>query len=203
MSTHSPFARYQRGISLVELVIFIVVVSIGLVGLLSVMNVSNSNSADPLVRKQALAIAESVLEEVMLMPFTYCDPDDSNALDAASAASCSPGMDQNKGGAALDAPTPADEARYPTATAQFDNVADYGGFAMNAGIADSTGDGTALIAGLENYRLQPITIERVALGNIAANGEALLITVTVTDSGGGNPITLQGIRTRYSPNALP
>ena len=33
---------------------------------------------DPALRRQALAIAESVLDEVQLMPFTFCDPDDAN-----------------------------------------------------------------------------------------------------------------------------
>ncbi|HVL75156.1 MAG TPA: prepilin-type N-terminal cleavage/methylation domain-containing protein [Noviherbaspirillum sp.] len=194
--------RRQAGISLVELVIFIVVVSIGLVGLLAVMNVANRGSADPLVRKQALAIAESILEEVMLMPFTFCDPDDPAAADAAGASDCGPGMDQNNGGNPFTGPIPASETRY-SSTAPFDNVADYAGFTMTSGIADSTGDGTAVIPGLQNYRLQPIGIQRIALGNITAGGNALLITVTVTDAGGANAVTLQGIRTRYAPRAMP
>jgi MSHA pilin protein MshD len=206
MRIHSRGARRrQAGISLVELVIFIVVVSTGLVGLLSVMNVTNRSSADPLVRKQALAIAESILGEVMLMPFTFCDPDDPNAADATGASDCTPGLDQDKGGAALGAPTPSGETRYSLTPPidPFDNVADYAGFFMNAGIADSTGDGSVPIAGLENYRLQPIEVQRIALGNIAADGTALLVTVTVTDAGGQDRITLQGVRTRYAPQALP
>jgi hypothetical protein len=40
-----------------------------------------------MIHKQALAIAEAVLEEVQLQPFTYCDPDDPGAatVDAAGA----------------------------------------------------------------------------------------------------------------------
>ncbi|HEX4943228.1 MAG TPA: prepilin-type N-terminal cleavage/methylation domain-containing protein, partial [Usitatibacteraceae bacterium] len=57
-------SRRQAGISLVELVMFIVVVGIGVAGILSVLNVTASRSADPLPVKQALAIAESLLEEV-------------------------------------------------------------------------------------------------------------------------------------------
>lgn len=55
----------QRGFTLIELVIFIVVVSIGMAGILSVMNTTVKSSADPMVRKQALAIAESLLEEIV------------------------------------------------------------------------------------------------------------------------------------------
>jgi MSHA pilin protein MshD len=61
--------KRQAGISLIELVLFIVVVSIGIAGILSVMNITTRHSADPLVRKQALAIAESMLEEIELKDF--------------------------------------------------------------------------------------------------------------------------------------
>lgn len=69
--------KRQAGISLVELILFIVIVSIGIVGILSVMNITTQHSADPMVRKQALAAAESLLEEISLKEYT--DPDGSNA----------------------------------------------------------------------------------------------------------------------------
>jgi MSHA pilin protein MshD len=55
----------HRGFTLIELVIFIVVVSIGMAGILSVMNTTVKSSADPAARKQALAVAESLLEEIV------------------------------------------------------------------------------------------------------------------------------------------
>jgi len=64
----------SRGFSLIELVFFIVVVSIGLVGILKVMDVSVAGSADPQVRKQAIALAESILGEVLQKPYTDPDP---------------------------------------------------------------------------------------------------------------------------------
>jgi len=67
-SVHAPV----RGFTLIELIIFIVVVSAALAGILSVMNTTVKASADPLVRKQAVAIAESLLEEIMLK--AYANP---------------------------------------------------------------------------------------------------------------------------------
>jgi Tfp pilus assembly protein PilV len=72
----------ERGVSLVELVVFIVIVSAAVAGIIGVMSITTQSSADPVVRKQALAIAEAVLEEVQLQPFTYCDPDDPGAATA-------------------------------------------------------------------------------------------------------------------------
>jgi MSHA pilin protein MshD len=63
----------QRGFTLIELIIFIVVVSVGLVGILKVMDVTVASSADPMVRKQAMALADSILEEILGK--AYCDPD--------------------------------------------------------------------------------------------------------------------------------
>jgi MSHA pilin protein MshD len=58
-----------RGFTLIELILFIVVVSAGLAGILSVMNTVVKSSADPMVRKQTLAVAESMLEEILLKDY--------------------------------------------------------------------------------------------------------------------------------------
>ena len=63
----------NRGFTLVELVISIVVVSVALGGVLMAINYTVTHSADPMLQHQAVAIAESYLEEILLKPFT--DPD--------------------------------------------------------------------------------------------------------------------------------
>lgn len=68
-----PACTGQRGFSLIELIFFIVVVSVGLAGVLRVLNVGVAASADPMVRKQAIALAESILQEVLQK--AYADPD--------------------------------------------------------------------------------------------------------------------------------
>jgi MSHA pilin protein MshD len=68
----------QRGFTLIELIIFIVVVGVGLAGILSVMNTGVKSSADPMIRKQTIAIAESLLEEILLKD--YAKPTDSTAV---------------------------------------------------------------------------------------------------------------------------
>jgi MSHA pilin protein MshD len=63
----------NRGFTLIELVISIVVVSVALGGVLMAINYTVTHSADPMLQHQALAIAESYLEEILLKPFA--DPD--------------------------------------------------------------------------------------------------------------------------------
>lgn len=79
-----PGAAEQRGMTLIELIVFIVVVSVGLAGVLTVFSVTVRNSADPLVVKQALAVADSMLEEILLKDF--CDPDSTLEVSAATTA---------------------------------------------------------------------------------------------------------------------
>ena len=74
----------QRGLSMIELMVFIVIVGIAVTGVLSVYSSVTRTSVDPMVRKQALAVAESLLEEVLSKPYTYCDPDDAQADTATS-----------------------------------------------------------------------------------------------------------------------
>ena len=59
----------QLGVSLIELIMFIVIISIAVTGVLLVMNKVTAHSADTMVRKQALTIAESLLEEIELQDF--------------------------------------------------------------------------------------------------------------------------------------
>ena len=199
-------ARRQRGVTLIELVMFIIVIGVAVAGLLLVYTNTVRYSADPVIRKQMLAIAEAMLEETVLMPFTFCDPDDA---DAASAAAALVGAGNCASTVEAIGPEPG-EARY-TAANPFDNVNDYGGFdtttAVPAGIADISG---TVIGSLTGYRAQ-VTTNVQPLGpagsTIAAtdgNGapQVLLVTVTVT-APGGDSVSLSGYRTRYAPNAVP
>ena len=179
-------ARPARGLSLVELILFIVVVSAALAGVLSVFLPATTASADPMLRRQALAIAESLLEEVQLMPFTYCDPDDANLETATSSAGCASlvqGIGPNAGETRSGSP-------------QFDNVGDYHGYSMS-GIVDLS---NTAVAGLGGYAAN-VAVTATALGSItAASGDALRITVSVTGPG-GTSVVLDGVRTRQAPNA--
>lgn len=59
----------QHGLTLIELIVFIVIVGASIAGVLSVFVQATRGSADPLIRKQALSIAESLLEEIQAVPY--------------------------------------------------------------------------------------------------------------------------------------
>ena len=181
--------NFQRGVSLVELIMFIVIISIALVGILLVMNQVTGHSADTLLRKQALAIAESLLEEVELMPFTFCDPNDASAVSATSTAGCANSQD------VITGPVPAGEVRGDLNN-PFDNVADYGGYTMN-NITDLAGNTYT------GYNAS-VMVSRAGAAFVGAadNGAALQVTVTVT-APDNSQVVLDGYRTRYAPNSLP
>lgn len=194
--------RQAVGLSLIEVVVFIVVLGVGFAGLLILYNQVTRASVDPLVRKQALAIAQSLLEEVELRPYTFCDPDDAQVYTASSATI-------GAGGCAttVEAIGPeAGETRY--AEPRFDNVNDYDGFCMGPG-TPVCGDAlinTAThnpIANLGNYRVD-VAVAQIAaneLGPLVPATEALRITVVAKHIPTGMTVSLQGYRTRYAPNS--
>jgi MSHA pilin protein MshD len=61
--------RTAAGFTLPELLLLIVVFAVGLAGILVVINTVVTGSANPMGRKQAMAIAESMMEEVLAQPF--------------------------------------------------------------------------------------------------------------------------------------
>lgn len=185
-----PFGSRLRGFTLVEVLIFIVIVGIAMAGILSIMNLTSVASTDPMRDKQALAIAESLLEEIESQAFTYCDPDDANASTAASPAGCA-SAPQGLG------PT-SGESRY--AEPRFDNVGDYHNMAPpvpapitakpNA-VADVQGQ---VISELQDYVAE--VKETSGLG-----GDEIRIDVTVRS--GETVVTLTGYRYRYAPRTVP
>jgi len=148
------------------------------------------SSVDPIVRKQALAVAESVLEEVALQPFTYCDPTDPAVYTAtsATAAQC-PVLLETIGPEGGQARTGANP---------FNNVNDYNGFAMaGAAMTDITG---AAVPSLAAYSASvAVSASTGELPALLSNADALKIVVTVTGPAGVN-VVLQGYRLLYAPN---
>lgn len=61
--------KRARGFTLIEVILLVAVVSAALVGVLLVFQNSVRASADPQLRKQALAIAEAMMDEILLSSF--------------------------------------------------------------------------------------------------------------------------------------
>lgn len=181
------FAERQRGLSLIELVMALIILSVAVSGILMVFSYTVRGSADPLVRKQAIAVAEAMLNEVLAQPYTYCDPQDP-AYDAAtppaSAAACS-GPSQVAPG-----PTPGESRFSPTAP--FDNVADYHGYS-STGVFGLDG---AAVQGLADYTVAVSVTHAGATFGLPADA-ALRVEVRVT--GRGESVALTGYRMRHAP----
>jgi len=180
--------RHAQGLTLIELLLFIVVVGIALAAMLRVFTTATLASADPMIRRQQLAIAESLLREVQLMPITWCDPATAaNVATATSTADC--------GGAVENMGPESGQTRYGPAN-YFDNVNDYAGFAMS-GIRDLS---NTVVSGLSGYSAS-VAVAAAALDSLTAgSGDALKITVTVTGPDASS-LVLQGWRTRYAPQS--
>jgi MSHA pilin protein MshD len=181
-------------LSLIELLVFIVVVGVALAGVLSAINIGTRGSADPMVRKQALAAAESLLEEIELQPFTYCNPTDTAAPTAASSAGCTTAAQSMDNTANWG----VSKSRYgppPAGTGFFNNVGDYNGFTMTGTLNDVFQQSSSRLSG---YNASVSVTQVGSAFGLSSNADALRINVTVT--GGGNSITVTGFRFRHSPN---
>lgn len=70
MCTEARRPAPAAGFTLLELLFFILIVGIAVAGVVQTYAVAMRGSGDPMVRKQALMIAESMLEEIELQPFS-------------------------------------------------------------------------------------------------------------------------------------
>ncbi|QOY96394.1 type II secretion system protein [Massilia sp. UMI-21] len=195
MYARPPRAGRQSGLTLIELIMFILIVGVALAGIIGVLSLTTKASADPLRRKQALMIAEGLLEEVRLARFTFCDPSAGRAGD-----------DTVTGSAECDVP----ENWGPEAggSRPYDNINDYVSAAGKA--ANSFNDAQGRLADANGTPMNlggysaTVTVTPQALGGIAvpnagaADADALRIRVEVRY--GGEAVVLDGYRTRYAPN---
>lgn len=76
-------SKRASGFTLIEMIIAIVIISVGLAGVLLAFNTAVKSSADPMIHKQMLTVAEEMMEEVLLKPYV-APPGSSGAISAGS-----------------------------------------------------------------------------------------------------------------------
>lgn len=211
MYTRGALQR-QFGLTMMELIIFILVMGVAVTAVLGALSSITAHSADPLLRKQAMLRAESLLEEVSLAHFTFCHPDDANAETATSEAGCG-SLPESVGPRAGD-------------TRPYFNINDYVtafGVATSFNPADPSGNTVTDVTGAPmtpaGFQAR-VTITPVAafgpagmsIGSVAAplnsaDADVLLISVDVaygpSNNGTREHVTLERYRTRYAPNSMP
>lgn len=90
--------RKQAGVTLFELVIAMVIIGIAAAAVLSVYTTTVKASADPMIRQQAIAVAEAYMDEIMSRPFrgTTDNPrDQRDNIDAYNGTNDSPPVNIN------------------------------------------------------------------------------------------------------------
>ena len=158
----------QRGLTLIELVIFIVIILVGLAGVLTVLDTTVRGSADPVVRKQALALAEAMLEEVLAKEFQN-DPTGNNA--ATPALGCTPTT------------VPACALNTPGNRVNYNDVDDYNTWSQPGNVSAIGAAPAALARYQVNVAVVPWALS-------LENGKR----VTVTVVSGTETVTLEGFR---------
>lgn len=214
--------RRQAGLTLIELVLFMVIVGVAAAGIIGVLNFGGSHSADPLRRKQALMIAEALMEEVLLARFTFCNPNDPGAADAAAQAACTTQLAIGPSGTARPFGTVANYGSTAGAARRsfidgasgFDvdvngralGVNPTGGTIGNAALAGMTTTVTLryLVADADPSKDGRLGPAGRAIASDVNDIRALRITLRTTYGTGANDyVELDAYRTRYAPNLLP
>jgi MSHA pilin protein MshD len=205
--------RRQRGVTLVELIIFIVIIGVALTAILGVMSMTTKNSADPVRRKQALILAEGLLEEVEQAKFSFCDPADTgdNASDPDKVA---------KSSDCAIAEAWGQKGGEPVNTRPFDNINDYvdrageftAAFDVQGTLRDANGNALDLAGYTARLKIQPAALGPAATAvgvdgpsagvSTASTADNELLRITVRIEYDGQALELDGYRARYAPNDL-
>jgi MSHA pilin protein MshD len=193
---------------MIELLMFIIIVGIAVAGVLGILNITTRSSADPQLRKQALAIAEGLLEEVQLARFTYCDPSDATAETATGAF-----ITGAAGTVGVGCTTTVEAVGPATGVRPYNNVNDYvtkfhtaePAFDNASGVLSDAAVNPIAATGayVATLTITPEALNGIASSDAPLNMNVLRISVNVSYGGGSDVITLEGYRARYAPNAIP
>jgi len=141
--------RRQNGFTLIELIIFIVVVGAGLAGILAVSTNVVKSSADPMVRKQAIAIADALLEEILLKEFA----DPGGGTNGVSTCTLAAGTNRTV----------------------WDDVCDFNGY-NSTGINDAQGNS---VSALSSYKVLPaVAVTNTTISGVTVKKVVVSVTDT-------------------------
>jgi len=170
-----------RGATLIELVASITITAIALVTLITLTSTANRRSADPMIREQAVAVAQSYLEEILQKRF--CDPD----VAADCVAACS------GAGACGNAACTVSEGGNRTL---YDDVCDYNGL-PDILVRDQIG---TQIPQLDQYsvNVQVVDDNTAVLNGLTGNaGQVVRVDVNVSHPAMSQTVRLSGFRTNF------
>ena len=167
---------------MIELVIFILVVSVAVIGVLQVITLNTARSADPIRQKQALAIAEGLMNEIRSAGMARCDITDT----------------VNYGVPGAPCAIPDNVGQESVGDRPYDNVNDYV-TAWNTPTAYTMDtDRNNFPSGYAATVTIPDPAAQAAPFPGVPASAALQVFVTVS-YGGGNNVVLSTWRTRYQP----
>ena len=66
--------RRSAGVTLVELIVALVIMGVALAGMVAVYTATTRSSVDPVIVQQMQAIADNMMEEILMKPFKSADP---------------------------------------------------------------------------------------------------------------------------------
>ncbi len=193
------------GFTLIDVLVLIVLVGLVAGSMTVLFSRLSAQSAESARTRQALSVATALLDEVRMMPFSYCDAQDTRARLAQRAVVGGTGC-----ASTVDALGPEAGESWYNAANRFDSVTDYQGFTMPgagcAGLCDAAGNlvnpaGTALAGCSASVALTPAALPGLPALDADGRAQALRIDVTVTCPG-VSPLTLQALRVRHAPRAV-
>ena len=108
-----------KGVTLIELIVSIVIITIAVGGIMALFLGTTSTSADPMIRAQSLAIAQSYMDEIMMQPYSI-------STNTSDSGTCNDG----------DSPEKSERAKYNDLS-DYHNLSDIGAHNQNGCLIDA------------------------------------------------------------------